>query len=410
MSSLLEFHEFLHELVESQQTVSAGHRALFIKLLHAVRFYALVPDQERHRFTHVRTYFHRRRVVGQHSAGYLFVPFFHLIIYSGNHAFVQIFYRLQLQFHITVMPGLVARLHVQEYKVLCLQSLECSLRLSLVVGVSQSCGTGHLDDVQTRIVADAANQVHGRDDAAGVNFRIELHQRLHRRTIAAAPGPDGISLTLTARSAGDVERVLGQQVLWTDDQGIQQVSRVLWRHSAWVRLRVSRFRFHQQRSPFLVGMVMGWGTHDVLVATADYQQMSILDARDKLYTVIAQMFIQIFDEHIAVFRLQITAVVRQDSAVAQRDDVAADGHVVRAHVIADGSSFQRTSALIYLVQVVAHDGGVRHLTARYESLRHRDESPRASFLRHAVHGRSLGILQQRLSAESLYRMVSHPVT
>ena len=42
---------------------------------------------------------------------------------------------------------------------------------------------------------------------------------------------------------------------------------------------------YQEGAPFLVGMIMGRSTDDVLVAALDDEQMAILDAADEFYTV-----------------------------------------------------------------------------------------------------------------------------
>ena len=167
------------------------------------------------------------QMVRQHSDAYRLSPRRHLFIYWGDEPLIQILDGLQLQFQITVVTCLVARLYVYEYEVIVLKRLQGSLRLAFVVGVSQSCGTFHLNNLQPRIVADAANQVYSRDDAAALHLRILRHQRLHRGTIAATPRPDAVSLALSALGTCDIEGMLCQQVLRLQNQLVQQVGSLL---------------------------------------------------------------------------------------------------------------------------------------------------------------------------------------
>ena len=69
--------------------------------------------------------------------------------------------------------------------------------------------------------------------------------------------------------------------------------------------------------------------------------MAILDARDKLHDariLAGEFLVQIFDEYISVLRLQVAAVVGYDDAVVYIDDVAAQGEIVRTHLITDAGS------------------------------------------------------------------------
>ena len=106
------------------------------------------------------------------------------------------------------MSCLVAGLHMYEYEVVVLKCLDGSLSLAFVVGIGQSCGTFHLYNLQSSIVAYATNQVNSRNHSTTLYLRILLHQRLHRRTIAATPRPDTVCLALTTLSTLLVERVL----------------------------------------------------------------------------------------------------------------------------------------------------------------------------------------------------------
>ena len=62
--------------------------------------------------------------------------------------------------------------------------------------------------------------------------------------------------------------------------------------------------------------------------------MTILNARNKLDAVVAQLLVEIFNEHVALFSFQMSAVVVFNASVFQRDNVATHGHIVGLHIIA----------------------------------------------------------------------------
>ena len=87
---------------------------------------------------------------------------------------------------------------------------------------------------------------------------------------------------------------------------------------------------------------MGWSADDVFRATLNHQQMTILDASNELHPFAALSFInglgevliQVFYQHIGIFCLQITTVMRDNLSISQCDDITADGKVIICHLIA----------------------------------------------------------------------------
>ena len=147
----------------------------------------------------------------------------------------------------------------------------------------------------------------------------------------------------------------------------------------------------------------------MLVATADNQQVAILDACNEEHPVVAETVIEMADEHLALFGGEMTAVMVLDFPVEQGDDIAAEGQVVGTHLIADAGSLKRSPALIDLVKVVAENGGVGHLAAGTIPLGHGEQSSATSVTGQPVHALRVHILQRCLSAKSFYRMVGHAV-
>ena len=68
-------------------------------------------------------------------------------------------------------------------------------------------------------------------------------------------------------------------------------------------------RLYQQWAPFLVGVIMGWGTSDVLVAALDYQQMAILYACDEFHPVAALTLVDGFSQRLVQIIYQHSGVV-----------------------------------------------------------------------------------------------------
>ena len=209
----------------------------------------------------------------------------------------------------------------------------------------------------------------------------------------------------------------GQQFLRLQYQFVQQVCRLLCGESS--LLHRSLFDgLDQQGAPFLVGVIVGWGTNNVLRAPFDDQQVAILDACNELHPLasltfvdgLGQLLVQVFDEYVGILRFQIASVVGDDLAVFQRDDVTAYGHIVVSHIVAYGGCLQWSATFIHLVQVVPQDGCVGHFAARREPLGHCDESPCAPFTCQLVHHGFACILQQCLTSQSLNGQVSHSVS
>ena len=77
--------------------------------------------------------------------------------------------------------------------------------------------------------------------------------------------------------------------------------------------------------------------------------MAILYSRNEMYTVIAQLFVEILNELCAFLCAEVSAVMVLNLPVVNGNDVATDGKIVRAHLITDGCSLQRSTSLINLI-------------------------------------------------------------
>ena len=165
-------------------------------------------------------------------------------------------------------------------------------------------------------------------------------------------------------------------------------------------------------------MVVGWGADDVLRTALDDQQVAILNACDEFDALatltfvdgLGEVLVQVINEHAGIVRFQITAIMRDNLAVLERDDIAADGEVVVGHFVANRGSLEWTAAFVHLIQIVTKNGGIGHLRAWRKPFGHGHQSSTAAFAGQLVHHGFMGILQQGLPTETLDGKICHAIT
>lgn len=91
----------------------------------------------------------------------------------------------------------------------------------------------------------------------------------------------------------------------------------------------------------------------MLVATLDDQEVTVLDARNKFDTLVAEVLLEILDEQVALLGRQVAAMMIFDLAVLYADEIASHGHVVRLHVVADAGGFEGAAAFVDLMLVIS---------------------------------------------------------
>ena len=101
-------------------------------------------------------------MVWENCDAYRLVPGAYLIEDRLDESLVEVLDGLQLQFQITIMTRLVARLYVNINEVVailqCLDSCGC---LALIVGLGKTRSALNDDVAQTGVMADASDQVSG---------------------------------------------------------------------------------------------------------------------------------------------------------------------------------------------------------------------------------------------------------
>ena len=186
-----------------------------------------MPDNEWYGLVDVNAQLHRRGMVRQYGNADRLIHLFDSLHDRLDEPLVQIVDGAQLQVQVAVVTSLVGSLDMHENEIVGLQRVDSRLRLSLIVGIGKACSSGNLDDTQTGIATDTLYEVDSRDDGSALDVRKLLHQRLHGRTIAAAPRPDAVGLTLPLSGLCHVVGVFGKQLLRLQDKLIDEVGSLL---------------------------------------------------------------------------------------------------------------------------------------------------------------------------------------
>ena len=127
-------------------------------------------------------------MVWENSDAYRLVPGAYLIEDRLDESLVEVLDGLQLQLQIAIMTCLVARLYVNINEVVTiLQCLDSCSSLALVVGIGKTCSALNDDVAQTGVMADASDQVYGRNHRTLLDLWIHLGEGEHVRTVTTAP-------------------------------------------------------------------------------------------------------------------------------------------------------------------------------------------------------------------------------
>ena len=148
------------------------------------------------------------------------------------------------QFEVAIMTSFVSSLYMNKYEVIVLQCFNSRLRLTFVVGISQTCGSLHADDFQSGIMSYASDQVNGRNHGTALDLRVELREWLHGRAVSASPWPNTIGLSFTFCRSISIERMCGENSLGFDNESVDEFCRFLCGHSSWFN-RCVVFCLHQ---------------------------------------------------------------------------------------------------------------------------------------------------------------------
>ena len=293
-------------------------------------------------------------VVRKYGNAHWLRPFAYFLVDRTYHSGVEILDSLDLEVYIAIMTSLVTCLNMEEDEILMLEVIESSLRLTLIVGVPQTCSTFNLYDVETSIFAYTLNKVDCTHNSTCLDLRILLHKSLHSRTIPTTPWPNDVGEVGTLLLTFYIERSLSQHINRLKYEIVEQVSSFLWCHpTLFVKILHTLFRFYEQRTPLFVRMIMRRSTDDMLGTTLNDEQMTILNATHPLHLVRTQFLIKQSHERFGIFSLQVATIMSLDGAVfTHTDDIATQGEVETIHIITYRCSLKRSAPLIHLIEVV----------------------------------------------------------
>ena len=167
----LKIKEFIDKLVFFHQSVTAFTGCHFIKCPYFVSLDTRMPDEEWNRFGRMRTELAGSGMVGQYGDGNGFLPILHSLVDRTYSTAVQILNRHNLQGDVSFMTGLITGFDMQVDKIIRPQCIESGSHLILIVGIIKPRRTFYGDTPQPRIVADAVNQIHGRNHGAAPHLR-----------------------------------------------------------------------------------------------------------------------------------------------------------------------------------------------------------------------------------------------
>lgn len=167
-------------------------------------------------------------------------------------------------------------------------------------------------------------------------------------------------------------------------------------------------------APGLDGDVVGRGAEEVLVATADDEEVTVLDTGVETDTasvvgIAGELFVEIINEGCGFFGLEAAARVVLQNVAFDADEVAAEGEVAGLEFHTDGSCLEGASAFVDEVLVVAEDAAVGDFAAGMKAIRHRFQESTAAVGCKPVHGGSISVLKEGLSSEGRHVPVGHAV-
>jgi hypothetical protein len=135
------------------------------------------------------------------------------------------------------------------------------------------------------------------------------------------------------------------------------------------------------------------GAVEVLVASADDQQVAVLHSRIEMNVFVAQLLLEKADEDVGLFCSDMSCGVVLDDVTFNADDVTPHRHIARFQVDTNIGSLENAPSLINLREVVGEDGEVRHFAAGMKAIGNSLESPVTSLLGKQIHIRCMGMLQ-----------------
>ena len=210
-----------------------------------------------------------------------FIPLCHLIEDWTHGTMVEHLDAAFLQLGVTFVTSLIGCFDVEEDKVALAKFFDGSLCLCLIVGVPQTSCSRHLDLLQAAIDTYAEDEIDCRDHCSAVDLvGEELVESLHRRTIAQRPRPDAVGHILAFGCTALVDRMLWENLHRLEHEGSDECAGLDRSHAGVVAIGS---RLWHVVAPRLAYLVVRRGALDVLVASANLEQVAIAHAREETH-------------------------------------------------------------------------------------------------------------------------------
>ena len=174
---------------------------------------------------------------------------------------------------------------MQEHEIISAKCLQRGKTFPLIIGVNKPGSTLNMYRTQSGIVTYTIDQVDCCYYRTCPYIRIHLLKSKHRWAISLAPRPYGIGNRSALLFMTFVQWMRGKQFLWSEYQGVNQISCLAWRHLSRQCGVILIYRSHEEITPLLSGIIVRRRGHNAFVTTFYNQKMAVLHPREKLYTV-----------------------------------------------------------------------------------------------------------------------------
>ena len=147
----------------------------------------------------------------------------------------------------------------------------------------------------------------------------------------------------------------------------------------------------------------------VLVASTDYEEVTVLHTCIEVYAFVGQMLVEKAYELVALLSLKASAGVVLEDVAFDANEITTHGEVsgLQLHPYAGG--FERAAAFIDKMLVVAEDAAIGHFGTRMEAVGYGLEHTAAAVFGEPVHGGCGGMLEEGLAIKRRNVPVGHAV-
>ena len=294
------------------------------------------------------------------------------------------------------MASLITRLYMKEHKIISPQSIDCRFCLAFIIGMQGTGSTLYLNDIHACTYGNALEQVNGGNHNTGLaGLFLKGGQS---RTGACPPEPQAVCLVLALCRAGEVDRVMIQNVKAALHHIMQD--RIV-RH-----MRADLGAQHIMRLIQLQNL-----------ALFPDQQMAVARTHIKMMSIRFKCFLHRVDQLCGLLRADLSGAVVQNCAllkrdvrlIRDRDQIGAHRNIGRLEIHTDAQRLQRRTSAVILCRIIAQHCEVCHIAARLHALRNGICQTDVRLFCQHIHHRRLCAHQRGFSSERFQRLICHAV-